>query len=178
METTPIPDARTRQLALALYEMSWRLTRFGPHRAGLAPLPASELAVLRVVVDHPGVSVSEVAVAVAMQSSNVSTAVRALIERGLVSKSPRGDDRRISVLHPTPQARADKLAIDDALSDGLAELLAELSAESASTLLAAAGSVHDLAAALAAAGGSIRSPVARGTEISVDDSDYVAQQHL
>ena len=178
METTPTPDPRTRQLALALYEMSWRLTRFGPHRAGLAPLPASELAVLRVVVDHPGVSVSEVAGAVAMQSSNVSAAVRALIDRGLVSKSPREDDRRISVLHPTPQARADKLAIDDALSDGLAELLTELSTESASTLLAAAGSVHDLATALAAAGGSTRSPVARGGEIGPGDPNSVSPQYI
>jgi DNA-binding MarR family transcriptional regulator len=122
--------------------------------------------------------VSEVANAVAMQSSNVSTAVRALIDRGLVSKSPRDDDRRISVLHPTPQARADKLAIDDALSDGFAELLADLSAESASTLLAAAGSVHDLAVALAAAGGTTRSPVARGGDLGRIDSNSAVPQDI
>lgn len=178
METTPTTDARTRQLALALYEMSWRLTRFGPHHAGLAPLPASELAVLRVVVDQPGVSVSEVAGAVAMQSSNVSTAVRALIDRGLISKSPRDDDRRISVLHPTPQARADKLAIDDALSDGISELLAGLSAESTSALLSAAAAMHDLATALASAGAATRPPVARGGDVAHDKSNHPAPQDI
>ncbi|MBI3226393.1 MAG: MarR family transcriptional regulator [Mycolicibacterium cosmeticum] len=154
-------DPRTRELALGLHDLSWRLSRFGPHLAGLEPLPASELAVLRAVVDQPGLSVSEVAAAVAMRSSNVSAAVRALIDRGLVSKSPHDDDRRISVLHPTPQARTDKHAIDDALSGGVAELLAELPAESVSALLSAAPAIHLLAAALSAAAGSARTPVAR-----------------
>jgi len=161
METTPVSDTHTRELALALHELSWRLTRFGPHRAGLDPLPASELAVLRAVVDEPGLSISDVASIVAMQSSNVSAAVRALINRGLVSKSPHEDDRRVSVLHPTPKARTDKRAIDDALSDGIAEVLAELPTEVVAALLSAAPAMHTLAAALAKSGGSTRTPVAR-----------------
>ena len=161
METTPMTGARTRELALALHELSWRLTRFGPHRAGLDPLPASELAVLRAVVHEPGLSISEVASIVAMQSSNVSAAVRGLINRGLVSKSPHEDDRRVSVLHPTPKARTDKRAIDDALADGIAEVLAELPTEAVTALLSATPAMHALAAALAKSGGSARTPVAR-----------------
>lgn len=151
-------EPQIRELALALHELSWRLARFGPHRAGLDPLPASELAVLRAVVDEPGLSVSDVASAVAMQSSNVSATVRALVDRGLVSKSPREDDRRVSVLHPTSKARTDKRAIDDALSDGIAEVLAELPAESVSVLLSAAPDLRRLAAAL---GGAVRPTLAR-----------------
>ncbi|MEN4473844.1 MarR family winged helix-turn-helix transcriptional regulator [Mycolicibacterium cosmeticum] len=149
MDTTPTVDTPIRELALALHELSWRLTRLGPARAGLDPLPSSELAVLRAIVDEPGLSVSDVAAVVAMQSSNVSAAIRALVERGLVSKKPREDDRRVSVLHPTPKARNDKRAIDDALADGIAEVLAVLPAESVATLLTATPAMRGLAGALA-----------------------------
>ncbi|MHA3021501.1 MarR family winged helix-turn-helix transcriptional regulator [Mycobacterium sp. BMJ-28] len=148
MESTPMADPRIRALALALHELSWRLTRLGPHRAGLDPLPASELAVLRAIVDEPGLSVSDVACAVAMRSSNVSAAVRALTDRGLVSKTPHHDDRRVSVLHPTAKARNDKRAIDDALSEGIAEVLAELPADSVAHLLSATPGMRALTAAL------------------------------
>ncbi|MCV7211279.1 MarR family winged helix-turn-helix transcriptional regulator [Mycolicibacterium canariasense] len=150
MEVTSRDDgAPIRELALALHELSWRLTRFGPIRAGLDPLPSSELAVLRAIVDEPGLSVSDVAAAVAMQSSNVSAAIRALVERGLVSKTPREDDRRVSMLHPTLKARNDKRAIDDALADGIVEVLAGLPAESVAALLSAAPAMRGLAGALA-----------------------------
>jgi DNA-binding MarR family transcriptional regulator len=149
METTSPAEVHIRDLALALHELSWRLTRFGPARAGLDPLPSSELAVLRAIVDEPGRSVSDVAAVVAMQPSNVSAAIRALVERGLVSKTPREDDRRVSVLHPTAKARNDKRAIDDALAEGIAELLAGLPAESVAALLSAAPAMRGLAAALA-----------------------------
>ena len=98
---------------------------------------------------EPGLSVSDVAAVVAMQSSNVSAAIRALVERGLVSKTPREDDRRVSVLHPTPKARNDKRAIDDALADGIAEVLAVLPPESVATLLTATPAMRGLAGALA-----------------------------
>ena len=49
MDTTPTVDTPIRELALALHELSWRLTRLGPARAGLDPLPSSELAVLRAI---------------------------------------------------------------------------------------------------------------------------------
>lgn len=149
MPTTPSPDSGIRDLALALHDVSWRLARIGPARAGLDPLPSSEVAVLRAIVDEPGSSVSDVAAAVSMQPSNVSAAIRTLTERGLVSKTPREDDRRVSVLHPTHKARTEKDAIDDALTDSVGELLAGLPAESVAALLAAAPAMRRLSDSLA-----------------------------
>jgi DNA-binding MarR family transcriptional regulator len=150
MEPTSLPAQPIRELALALHELSWRMSRFGAAQVGIDPLPASELAVLRAVVANPGRSVSEVGAAVAMQSSNVSAGVRALIERGLVAKTADEHDRRVSLLYPTPQALADKRAIDDALAASMSSALETLPAEAVATLLTALPSLRDLVNAVAA----------------------------
>ncbi|WP_197376240.1 MarR family winged helix-turn-helix transcriptional regulator [Mycolicibacterium baixiangningiae] len=131
------PTDTHRELALALHDLSWRIARFGPAQVGLEPLPASELAVLRAVIEEPGRSVSEVAAATNMQSSNVSTAVRGLMDRGLLDKRADARDRRVSLLEPTARALAERDAIENAIAGSVSAALTELPAAAVEALVAA-----------------------------------------
>ena len=112
----PGPGDPLRELALVLHDLSWRIARLGPAQVGLDPLPASELAVLRSIMDQPDRSVSEVAENLSMQTSNVSTAVRALTKRGLVDKRVADNDRRVYLLAPTAQALRERDQIENAIA--------------------------------------------------------------
>ncbi|BBY18750.1 hypothetical protein MLIT_43420 [Mycolicibacterium litorale] len=138
------PAALHRELALALHDLSWRLARLGAAQVGLEPLPASEVAVLRAVIDEPGRSVSEVAGVTNMQSSNVSTAVRALMDRGLIDKRADPRDRRVSLLEPTARALAEREAIEDAIAGSVSAALAELPAATVDALVAAIPAMREL----------------------------------
>lgn len=130
-----MPDAsRLRALALTLHDLSWRIARFGPAQAGIEPLPASELAVLRAVMDQPDRAMSEVAQSLSMQPSNVSAAVRSLHDRGLVDKRPAAHDRRVTLLAPTRRALKEREQIEAAITATVSSALASLPAEQADTL--------------------------------------------
>jgi DNA-binding MarR family transcriptional regulator len=130
-----MPDAsRLRDLALTLHDLSWRIARFGPAQAGIEPLPASELAVLRTVMDQPDRAMSEVAQSLSMQPSNVSAAVRSLHDRGLVDKRPAAHDRRVTLLAPTRRALKEREQIEAAITATVSSALASLPAEQADTL--------------------------------------------
>ncbi|QYL24824.1 MarR family winged helix-turn-helix transcriptional regulator [Mycolicibacterium diernhoferi] len=141
---------RIRDLAVTLHDLSWRISRFAPAQVGLDPLPASELLVLRAVMDDPGRSVSEVATAVAMQPSNVSAAVRGLCGRGLLEKRVDPADRRVSLLHPTARASGDRTAIEDVVVQTVTAALAELPREAIELLLTATPTLRELAVQVAA----------------------------
>ena len=86
-----MPDVTQVELAAlgeAAHVLSRTLRRSGESQVGLEPLPPSEFDVLQHVVTHPGASVSSVARALRLQTSNVSTTVRSLVERGLVIRVP------------------------------------------------------------------------------------------
>ena len=134
---TPKHAEQHRELALLLHDLSWRFARFGPAQVGLDPLPASELTVLRSVLDDPGRSVSDVAHGLQMQTSNVSAAVRSLIERGLLEKRVDTDDRRIALLTPTPRALADREQIEDAIAASITTVLRAISNEHVDALTSA-----------------------------------------
>lgn len=145
-------DTSVRDLAGVLHDLAWRIARLGPAKAGVEPLPSSELAVLRAVMDRPGSSVSQVSERISMHSSNVSAAVRSLIERGLVDKHQHQHDRRISVLQPTERALAERDAIDDAVLGTVTTALAPLPPESVAALLEAIPAMRELASEVAKAG--------------------------
>jgi DNA-binding MarR family transcriptional regulator len=140
--------AATRELAVALHDLSWRIGRFGPAQVGLKPLPASELAVLRTVMDQPGRSVSDIAATLSKQTSNVSAAVRSLTARGLVDRRTDDQDRRVSLLRPTPRALADREAIEDAVATTVSTALAEIPATHVTTLQAAIPALRALTLAV------------------------------
>ncbi|WNG89814.1 MarR family winged helix-turn-helix transcriptional regulator [Mycobacterium sp. ITM-2016-00317] len=140
-----LDGSRLRELALTLHDLSWRIARFGPAQAGVEPLPASELAVLRAVMDQPGRAMSEVAQSLAMQPSNVSAAVRALHDRGLVEKRPAAHDRRVTLLAPTPRALKEREQIEASITATVSAALASLPAEQADALRRALPALRALA---------------------------------
>lgn len=129
-----------------VHDVSWRIARFGPAAVGIAPLPATELAVLRAVMDTPDRSVSEVASSMTMQSSNVSAAVRALAARGLVDRAPDPGDRRVTLLRPTPKALEERAAIENAVAGTIFAALAEMPDDDVATLVSAVPALRRLAA--------------------------------
>jgi len=145
-------DTAARELAGVLHELAWRIARLGPAKAGVEMLPSSELAVLRAIMDQPGCSVSDVAAQISMQSSNVSAAVRSLVERGLVAKHHHAQDRRITVLEPTSQALTNREAIERAVLGTVTDALTPLSEDSVNALVAAIPAMRELAHQIATAG--------------------------
>lgn len=139
-------DSRLRDLALSLHDLSLRIARFGPAQLGIAPLPATELAVLRAVLERPGSRVSEVASAMSMQGSNVSAAVRSLTDRGLVERRSSATDGRVTLLYPTKRAMAERDAIENAIAAIILEALPRISDAAAGKLLDATAAMRELAA--------------------------------
>ncbi|MFC8190111.1 MarR family winged helix-turn-helix transcriptional regulator [Cellulomonas sp. NPDC057328] len=79
---------------------------------GVVPLTATEAAVLRHLDRHPGDSPSAVADALALQRSNLSTALRTLEAKGLVERAHGRDGRSVAV-RPTALADASVARLRD-----------------------------------------------------------------
>jgi DNA-binding MarR family transcriptional regulator len=135
-----------KELAVTLFDLAWLL----PRTVGAAPgedakLPSSELEVMRLLVRRPGQSVNEVARALGLQSSNVSTAIRSLVARGLLERRRDERDARITRLHPTREAIEHRNRQEAAWGAELARRLAELPESERRHLLAAAPALDALA---------------------------------
>jgi DNA-binding MarR family transcriptional regulator len=141
-------DVELDQLAEAAHTLSQTLRRTGEHEVGLDQLPGSELEVLRFVVAHPGASVSEVARALRLQTSNVSTTVRALVERGLIVRTPDPRDHRRSLLRSSPLADEHRRLLGCAWSRAIAGALEELVDDDVAAVRAAVPAMTRLADAL------------------------------
>lgn len=133
-------DEDVRRLARTARSLVWALRRFGEgeKEAGLSRLPQSEIEVLRTLAERPGSTVSEVARYLGLQSSNVSTTVRRLVDRGLLERQVDPADGRSHRLHQTPLARRNNTRIDDMWLDGVRRLLDGMSEDEAARLLDAA----------------------------------------
>jgi len=138
-------NREVHDIAMALQAVVWSLRRFGEQRAGLEPLPQSEFEVMRVIGEQPGVTMTEVARTLALQSSNVSVTVRKLVDRGLVQRSADAMDRRAVRLSLTPLAAGHKKTIDAAWDHAVAEHLSSLAPEEVALLARAAPLVRGLA---------------------------------
>ncbi|MEV0143832.1 MULTISPECIES: MarR family winged helix-turn-helix transcriptional regulator [unclassified Nonomuraea] len=137
-----------RQLAPALYALARVLRWGGITEAGLPPLPPSELDVLRYVLDSPGTGTKTLAHDLGLHSSNVSTAVRGLLGRGLIRREPDPHDRRAVRLYPTMSAQHGMALIEDAWAEMFADALARLPPGERSALTAAVPALHALGAPL------------------------------
>src|SRR5579863_2031246 len=71
-------------------------------RAGVT---GAQLFVLRVLADHPGLSINELARRTMTHQSSVSVVVSRLVARGLVARVPAPDDRRRLIVSLTPRGR-------------------------------------------------------------------------
>ena len=147
--TTELSSARLRRLARALPALSWEMRRAGEHRLRLDPLPPSELEVVRVVVDAPGIRATDVAGRLSMKPSNVSAAVTSLVGRGLLDRVPDPTDRRVLHLHPTDRAVRDREQLDEEWATVLSEAVAHLTPAEAAALAAAVDALTHLTETLA-----------------------------
>ncbi|HWD64813.1 MAG TPA: MarR family transcriptional regulator [Solirubrobacteraceae bacterium] len=141
----------TEELAVALHDVAWALPRTvgAEVEAELDPLPPSELEVLRLVVDRPGLNLGEVAEELGLQPSNASATVRMLVARGLLERHGDESDGRVTRLAPTQQAAATRRIREQEWGRHLERHLSELSSEQVSLLLAAVPALRALAAQLA-----------------------------
>jgi DNA-binding MarR family transcriptional regulator len=145
---TTVPTARLRELSLSLREVAWTIHRRAPERAGVGPIPTTELALLKQVLTTPGVTVGQLAAALGLRQPNVSSAVRVLVDKGLVTKVSSRDDRRVVRIHPTELGRTEHEAIAAAWTRPLEQAIASLSPEHQRALESAGEAIGALQAAL------------------------------
>lgn len=146
--------ARRREVAVLLRDLAWTVHRRIPDVTGIDPLASTELAVLKHILEAPGLTVTELSRRMALKQSNTSAAVRVLTERGLVTRESSPADRRISRLFPTDEALAQDEAIEDAWAGPIRSGLAGLSDEEAQALEAAASALQSLNAVLRSSQGA------------------------
>ena len=83
-----------------------RALRDSAHVAqGQTGLTGAQLFVLRVLAEHPGLSINELAERTMTHQSSVSVVVSRLVDRGLVARTTAPDDRRRLVVALTPRGR-------------------------------------------------------------------------
>ncbi|UOE20335.1 winged helix-turn-helix transcriptional regulator [Thermobifida halotolerans] len=139
-----------RELAGVLRALAWTIHRLVPERAGVEPMPVSELAVLKQILESPGVTVTELARHLGMRQSNTSAAVRGLVERDLVRREGTPVDRRVTRLVPTEKLLAERERIDTVWSGTIRSAMARLGPEQAAALEAASDALQALDQALRA----------------------------
>lgn len=137
--------ASEREFASAVRAVVFRLRRLGEHSVGIEPLRLSEVDVLVHVIDHPRVTVTEVAAALGLRPSNVSVTVRVLVERGLLRRQDHPHDGRRSLLIATDQAVEDRRRIDEAWTTVIGAFLDDLPGAERAAALGATPALRRLA---------------------------------
>lgn len=107
-------DPLRRDVAAALRELAWTIHRRAPDRAGVGPIPTTEIALLKQIIDTPGTTVGDLAQNLGLRQPNVSAALRALVQRGLVVRRQSDADRRIAHIDATAAGIAEHQAISAA----------------------------------------------------------------
>lgn len=144
---TPASTTRS-EVSTALRELAWAIHRTAPERAGVGPIPTTEIALLKQVIDNPGSTVGDLAAALGLQQPNVSTAIRVLAGRGFVTREKSQSDRRVSLVFPTELGITEHTAISEAWSSPVDAALEELSAKQRAALEDAAEAIAALHQAL------------------------------
>lgn len=88
--------------------------------------PEAQLALLRHVEAHEGVTVREAAQALLMKPNNVSALVTQMTEQGMLERRADSADKRIAHLHLTPTSRQRLAEVSDLMSTRLAQALRAL----------------------------------------------------
>ncbi|MCC2033273.1 MarR family winged helix-turn-helix transcriptional regulator [Microbacterium allomyrinae] len=122
-------SALRSELSVVLRELAWTIHRHTPERAGVGPIPTTEIALLKQVIDAPGSTVGELVATLGLQQPNVSAALRTLEQRGFVSRGKDAADRRVWRIRPTDRGIAEHRAISDAWTRPVDEAVAELTDE-------------------------------------------------
>ena len=116
-----------------------------PHE-GLIHITRSEADIMRILMEEPGTTVTEIARTFGQHKSNTSARIAALVEKGLAEKrSASGDGREVRV-YPTDTARSNLAGYRSIW----AEHLAPLSTADDERLAVAVDVLREIAEALAA----------------------------
>ncbi|WP_336712223.1 MarR family winged helix-turn-helix transcriptional regulator [Arthrobacter sp. USHLN218] len=108
-----------RQLAVALIDISSDVRRKSHEDAGVPLLPNGMVDIMRVIEAHPGITVAEVAARLNRQFSNISTQLRELVARGLVTRVRDTADKRYVTLHPTAESERIRTLLETMWADTL-----------------------------------------------------------
>ncbi|MFJ4220133.1 MarR family winged helix-turn-helix transcriptional regulator [Curtobacterium luteum] len=101
----PVSDDLLAEFADVLLRISRDVDPHGLRTLDIVPLTGTEALVMRWVDRNPGTSPSATAEATALKRSNLSVALKALVDKGMVERRPDPEDARTVRLHPTPVAR-------------------------------------------------------------------------
>ncbi|HWL02927.1 MAG TPA: MarR family transcriptional regulator [Microbacteriaceae bacterium] len=115
-------------------------------REGVTHITRSEADIMRIVMEQPGTTVTEIARAFGQHKSNTSTRIGALVEKGLARKENAVGDAREVRVYPTDEAQANL----DRFREVWAEHLGPLTTASDAQLARTAAILAELADALAA----------------------------
>ncbi|UUT34767.1 MarR family winged helix-turn-helix transcriptional regulator [Microbacterium elymi] len=137
-------SAAGRQLPVILRELAWTIHKRAPDRAGVGPLPTTEVALLKQIVDAPGCTVSQLATALGLHQPNASGALRVLVHRGLVERAPDPADRRTIRVIPTALGLTEHEAIAAGWAADVADAIAELDSAHRDALEAASDAMVQL----------------------------------
>ncbi|MGI2295942.1 MarR family winged helix-turn-helix transcriptional regulator [Paenibacillus sp. GXUN7292] len=88
-------------------------------------------------------SIQDVSNALGVDITTFSRQVKALVEKGLVKKTPHPDDNRIQVLSLTPEGEAINLSIDVQVNQNLYEVLSHLSDFERESVIRSIGLLND-----------------------------------
>lgn len=132
-----------RDSATALRELAWVIHRSAPERAG-GPIPTTEVALLKQVLDAPGSTVGELAQVLGLRQPNASSALRALEQRGFVRRVKNEDDRRVTQIMPTLEGAKEHAEISEAWKAPLLDAFEGLNENERAALTAAAPALQKL----------------------------------
>ncbi|MGB2719572.1 MAG: helix-turn-helix domain-containing protein [Rhodococcus sp. (in: high G+C Gram-positive bacteria)] len=135
----------SEELASVVHDLGWTVQRLDPVESlGIDRLPMPELTILKEIEDNPDISNSAVADRLRMQPSNVSAAVRVLVARGLVARTPSPADKRVVQLRVTDSMLTDRDLIRQAWSGRIIEAIDALPAQDRERLMSVTAALGGL----------------------------------
>lgn len=134
-----------RELAVALMDISADVRRKSHEGTGVPALSNAAFDMVRVIESNPGITVAELATRLGRQLSNVSTQLKELVVRGLITRKNDPADKRFVALHPTQESLGIKTVLETAWSDALGKAAAQLAEEEREQILAAIPALRHLA---------------------------------
>ncbi|GCD40295.1 MarR family transcriptional regulator [Streptomyces chrestomyceticus JCM 4735] len=108
-------------------------------------LPESQIALLRHVAEHDGVTVRAAADALLVKPNNVSALVTQLAAQGLLERRQDAADKRVAHLHLTAKARRQVAEVDQLVDGYLVEALHALTDGDLDAIGSALGALQGLA---------------------------------
>jgi DNA-binding MarR family transcriptional regulator len=142
------PETFPEELADALVGVQRLIRRRVRREMPDPPLRGAEVELLRLVVDRPGIGISDAAKDLYLASNSVSTLVNQLSRRGYLVRGTDPADRRAARLLPTPAAEARLRAWRERRADLVRHQVSRLDEADREALRAAVPALRKLAVTL------------------------------